>query len=192
MDLNSKLNSLNSQDIIKNEITNVTMDNGVISQSVMYFEKSIVDMLDNYNRSNGLQQNNLIRRATVENNATVSQSSILVSNRSSLTDVEYFVSDNPDNGQDAINEVKNLNITDNSLVYQDRLELNSAILKKSTLSRTNSIKDTNMGNESNLYQYYTQILNQAEVKGSKLSGKSFVDDVYINNSNVAQSATNIQ
>jgi len=190
--LNSKLNNLNNQDIVKNEINNVTMNKSIIQQSVMIFDRSSINMLDKYNRGSGLQQNNLIHTATVDNNVTISQSTLEISNGSTISDVEYFTATNPDNEQDAINEIKNLDIADNSMVHQDKLELNSATMEDSTLYRTNSIKDTNMGNESNLYQFYTKMMEQTELKGANLSGKNFIDDIYINNSNVAQSATTIQ
>ena len=189
--LNSKLNSLNNQDRVKNEIKNLTINNGMVRQSTMFFEESSVDMLDKYNRGGGLQQNNLIHSTTVENNATIAQSTIKITNGSSLKNVEYFTIDNPDNGQDAVNEIKNLNLTDNSLVYQDKLEMSGGVVENSTFKRTNLIKDVNIGNGSTLYQFYTQ-MEQSELKGAKLSTKSFVDDVYINNSDVAQSATSIQ
>ena len=190
--LNSKLNNLNNQDRIKNEINNVTMDNSVIKQSTITLERSMLDMLDRYNRGNGLQYNNLIHSVTIENNSTIEQSALQVNNRSILTVVEYFTAENPNNGQDAINEIKNVSAVDNSQIYQDKLELISATFEESTLHRTNSIKDTTMGNDSTLHQFYTKLMEQTTLKEAKLSGKSFVNDVYINNSSVAQSATTIQ
>ena len=186
--LNSKQNSANSQDIVKNEINNVTMENALIEQFSIVIKQSSVDMLNNYNRESTIQQNNLIRTATIEDNSTVSQSTLHINNGSTLTNVEYFTADNPNSSQDAINEVKELRIAQNSVIYQDRLELDGAILEDSKLYRTNSIKDVEVGMESNIYQFYTQISN-AKMESLKLSDKSHIKDTAINDSGVTQSMT---
>jgi hypothetical protein len=189
--LNSKLNNLNTQDIIKNEINNITTDNAVIEQSVMKFKQSRVDMLDRYNRGDNVQQNNLIKISTIENNSTILQSSIELTDGSDIKNVEYFTAEDSDDEQDAINEIKNLNLADNSAVYQDRLELNSASVENSNMYRTTSIKDVNMGNESTVYQFYTKLEN-SKMDNTKLSNKSFIKETAIDNSDVSQSLITVQ
>jgi len=190
--LNSKLNNLNYQDIVKNEIKSVDMENSIIEQSVIHFTQSSIDMLDKYNRGNGLQKNNLIYLTRVESDSRISQSSIEIYNNSILNNLEYFTANNPDSEQDAINEIKNLILRDESIVYQDKLKLNGATVENSLLSRTNRIQNTDIENESILYQFYTTMEEQTKLDETKLSGKSFVDDIHLYNSRVAQSATIIQ
>ena len=184
--LNSKQNSANSQDIVKNEIKNVTMNNAIVEQSSIQIKQSSVDMFNNYNRGNTIQQNNLVRTVTLEENSTLSQSTLNLKNGSTLTNVEYFTADNPNSTQDAINEIKELNMAQDNSIYQDRLELDRATLEDSTLHRTTTIKDVNIGQDSNVYQFYTKISN-AQTKNFKLSNKSNIKDTAINDSGVTQS-----
>jgi len=184
--LNSKQNSANSQDIVKNEIKNVTMNNALVEQSSINVQESSVDMFNNYNRESTVQQNNLVRTVTLEDNSTLSQSTLNLKNGSTITNVEYLTADNPNSSQDAINEVKELDMAQNSSIYQDRLELDRATLEDSTFYRTTSIKSVNMGMESNIYQFYTKISN-AQTKNFKLSDKSNIKDTAINDSGVTQS-----
>ncbi|CAA6812314.1 MAG: Autotransporter adhesin [uncultured Sulfurovum sp.] len=189
--MNEQLNNSNTQDIVKNEMNNVEMENALINQDVLFIDNSSINRINKYNRGSGLQQNNLIHSTMLENNATINQSTITIQEGSTVTDLEYFTAKNPRNDQDAINEIKVVELGQDTVLYQDRLELNNATLEESSLHRTNSIKNVNISNESNVYQFYTQ-LTDSEMQDSKLSDKSYLKDVSINDSAIVQGMTTVK
>ena len=189
--MNEQLNNSNTQDIVKNEMNNVEMENALINQDVLLIDNSSINRINKYNRGSGLQQNNLIHSTMVENNVTINQSTITIQEGSIVTDLEYFTAKNPKNDQDAINEIKVVELGQDTVLYQDRLELNNATLEESSLHRTNSIKNVNITNESNVYQFYTQ-LTDSEMQDSKLSDKSYLKDVSINDSAIVQGMTTVK
>ncbi|NEW60956.1 hypothetical protein GSY74_06630 [Sulfurovum sp. bin170] len=185
--LNHKLNGFNTSERIRNEITNTDMEDATISQSTLKVESSEVDELNNYDRGS-LQKSNLIHTATIENNATLSQSTIVVRDSSRLINVELKTKEG--SSQEAMNEAKNVDVSDNSAIYQDRLELESATVEDSTFSRANTLNYVQVEDGSTLYQFYTHVVG-ANMDGAKLADKSSITDTSINNSAVAQSLTTV-